>query len=339
MPATSPSTAAMTAKAAGQNLDDIRTLYNESSLSHATRPFMSRKDPTSSLVTVRDLVRWGASEFARAGLHFGHGTDNALDEAFHLTLHALYLSPDLPATYLEAAVTKPERKSVLELLRKRIETRQPAAYLTGEIHFCGLPFHVDPRVLVPRSPIGEMIEKHFAPWLAQEPLRILDLCTGSGCIGIACAQFFPQALVTITDLDKPALTVARKNIQRHHLGKRVKALASDVFSGLDGQMYDLIVSNPPYVPSAEWEALPAEFHTEPRKALEAGKDGMDIVARILKDAPAHLSDGGMLVCEVGGSVEEFEHRWPRLPVVLVEFERGGDGVFVISREALIKAFE
>lgn len=299
---------------------------------------MPLKNPLAALSTVRDLVRWGASEFARKGLTFAHGTDNALDEAFHLVLHALHLPPDLPATYLEAAVTKPERKAVLELLQRRIATRQPAAYLTGEIHFCGLPFFVDKRVLIPRSPIAELIERHFSPWLAEAPMRILDLCTGSGCIGIACAAAFPDAKVDLADIDAGALTVARKNIKRHGLGKQVRAVASDVFGGLAELKYDLIVTNPPYVPTAEWEALSPEFHAEPRKALDAGRDGMDIVARILSEAPEHLTDNGLLVCEVGGSVEEFEKRWPDLPVTWADFERGGDGVFIITRQELIKAF-
>lgn len=295
---------------------------------------MPRPHETAALTTVRDLVRWGASEFARAGLHYGHGTDNALDESFHLVLHALHLPPDLPTLYLEATVTASERKAALDLLRKRVRTRQPAAYLVGEIHFCGLPFTVDARVLVPRSPIGELIEKRFAPWLTLEPRRILDLCSGSGCIGIATALHIPTAEVDLAELSKDALAVCRANIKRHGVGERVQAVASDVYSGLGTQRYELILANPPYVPTAEWKALPAEFHREPRMALESGADGMDVVARILKGAVRHLQPGGLLVCEVGGSVEEFEARWPRLPVTWVEFERGGDGVFVIKREEL-----
>jgi ribosomal protein L3 glutamine methyltransferase len=298
---------------------------------------MPRNDTTAALTTVRDWVRWGASEFARAGLHFGHGTDNALDEAFHLVLHALALPPDLPAVYLEATLTGRERTRVQQLLARRIRTRKPAAYLTGEIHFCGLPFHVDERVLVPRSPIGEMIERGFQPWVQQPPGRILDLCAGSGCIGIACAMRFPDSTVDLAEVDAGALTVSRRNIERHHCADRVRALRSDVFSGVQGQRYDLIVANPPYVPLAEWKALPEEFHQEPRKALAAGADGMDVVARILADAASHLNEGGVLVCEVGGSTEEFEARWPRLPVAWVEFENGGDGVFVIDRAQLVRA--
>lgn len=296
---------------------------------------MPRSAETSVLRTVRDLVRWGASEFARAGLHFGHGTDNALDESFHLVLHALKLSPDLPAIYLEAAVTDSERAIALKLLRARVKTRQPAAYLIGEIQFCGLPFTVDERVLIPRSPIGELIDKHFEPWLPHEPARVLDLCAGSGCIGIAVAHAFPQAAVDLGELSPGALAVCKVNIERHHCGDRVRAVRSDLFQNLQGEVYDLIVSNPPYVPVAEWKALAAEFQHEPRMALAAGKDGMDLVARILTDAPAHLADDGVLICEVGGSVEEFEARWPRLPVTWVEFEHGGDGVFAITRQHLV----
>ena len=235
----------------------------------------SSSTQTSVLRSVRDLVRWGASQFKANGLHFGHGTDNALDEAFHLVLHALHLTPDLPTVY-------------------------------------------------------------FQPWLQSEPQTILDLCAGSGCIGIACAHAFPDAQVDLAELSPGALAVCKANIERHDCGEQVRALKSDLFNGLGEMRYDLIVSNPPYVPVAEWKALPQEFHQEPRMALAAGKDGMDLVARILAEAPSRLVEGGWLVCEVGGSVPEFEARWPRLPVTWVEFERGGDGVFIISREDLIE---
>jgi ribosomal protein L3 glutamine methyltransferase len=295
---------------------------------------MPPSSSTSALLSVRDLVRWGASRFSEAGLSFGHGTDNALDEAFHLVLRALHLPADLPAIYLESRVTPAERTAAVKLLRARIRTRKPAAYLLGEIEFCGLGFTVDERVLIPRSPIAELIEQRFSPWLGRAPERILDLCAGSGCIGIACAQAFPEAEVDLAELSPGALAVCRQNLRRHACGDRVRVLRSDLFDGLGGARYDLIVSNPPYVPSAEWKALPAEFRHEPRMALEAGADGMSLVARILAQAPAHLQPGGLLVCEVGGSTEEFTARWPRLPVTWVEFERGGDGVFVIAREDL-----
>jgi ribosomal protein L3 glutamine methyltransferase len=289
-----------------------------------------------TLSTIRDLVRWGATEFGRAGLHYGHGTDNALDEAWHLVTWALHLPHELPEGYFEAQLTEPERRKVVALLRQRVRTRKPAAYLTGEAWFAGLAFEVDARVLIPRSPIAEMIENHFRPWLRAEPRRILDLCAGSGCIGIACAMAFPEAQVDAVEVDARALKVLGRNIARHHVQDRVAAVRSDLFAAVKGRAYDLIVSNPPYIPTARWRGMPKEYHHEPRLALEAGRDGMDLVARILREAPAHLADAGLLVCEVGGSVPEFNRRFPRIPVVWPEFERGGDGVFAIAREDLVE---
>lgn len=283
---------------------------------------------------MRDLVRWGASEFARAGLVYGHGTDNALDEAFHLVLWRLHLPFDLPAIYLEANVSDSERLAVVELLRTRVLTRKPAPYLTGEAWFAGLAFHVDARVLIPRSPIGEMIGDEFLPWLSAPPRTILDLCAGSGCIGIACALAFPDAHVDLAELDSQAIEIAERNLRRHRVEDRVSIAAGDLFKPLKGRRYDLIVSNPPYVPLAEWAALAPEYRHEPRRALEAGGDGMDIVARILKDAPAYLEDAGTLICEIGGSQTEFEQRFPGIPVAWPEFANGGDGVFVITRQEL-----
>lgn len=290
-----------------------------------------------ALKTVRDLVRWGASRFREARLHFGHGTENALDEAYFLVMHALHLPVDLPTVYLEAAVTPREREAAVKLLRARVATRKPAAYLLGEIQFAGFDFEIDERVLIPRSPIGELISNGFSPWLQDAPARILDLCTGSGCIGIACALTFEDAEVDLADLSPGALAVSNNNIRRHGLESRVRALQSDVYDGLGDARYDLIVTNPPYVPTAEWNALQTEYRHEPRMALDAGGDGMDIVARILEGAVDRLLPGGVLICEVGGSVEEFEARWPQLPVMWIEFENGGDGVFTISREALQEA--
>jgi ribosomal protein L3 glutamine methyltransferase len=236
--------------------------------------------------------------------------------------------------YLEAAVTAREREAALRLLRLRVSSRKPAAYLLGRIRFAGLDFEVDERVLIPRSPIGELIERGFEPWLQQAPMRVLDLCAGSGCIGIATAFAFPDAEVDLAEIDAGALAVCRRNIERHRAGDRVRALRSDVYDGLGDARYDLIVANPPYVPVAEWRGLQPEYRHEPRLALAAGDDGMDVVARIVEGAAARLNPGGVLVCEVGGSVAEFEARWPRLPVIWIEFERGGDGVFTIGREAL-----
>jgi ribosomal protein L3 glutamine methyltransferase len=290
--------------------------------------------PETALRTIRDLVRWGASEFGRAGLHFGHGSDNALDEAFHLVTWALKLPHELPKAYFDAELTTRERRQVLGVLRKRVRSRIPAAYLTGEAWFAGLRFTVDPRVLIPRSPIAELIERRFQPWLTAEPRRVLDLCAGSGCIAVACAKAFPDAQVDAVELDAGALAVLALNLRRHELAGRVRAIRSDLFEKLKGRKYDLIVSNPPYVPVARWKALPREYHHEPRRALASGADGMDLVTRILRDAPRHLAPDGLLVCEVGGSVPEFNRRFPKVPVIWPEFERGGDGVFVISRDDL-----
>jgi ribosomal protein L3 glutamine methyltransferase len=287
-----------------------------------------------ALRTIRDLVRWGASEFGRAGLHFGHGTDNALDEAFHLVTWALKLPHELPAAYLDAALTPAERAQVLALLRRRVKTRKPAAYLTGEAWFAGLPFTVDERVIVPRSPIAELIEQRFEPWLRQPPARILDLCAGSGCIAVACAMAFPEARIDAVELDAGALALLRTNVRRYELEGRVEAIPSDLFARLKGRRYDLIVSNPPYVPESRWKKMPAEYRHEPKLALASGADGMDVVSRILRDAPRHLAADGLLVCEVGGSVPEFDKRFPNIPVIWPEFERGGDGVFVIARDDL-----
>lgn len=295
---------------------------------------MARPRAALGLHTLRDFVRWGASEFARAGLVFGHGSDNALDEAFHLVLWALKLPYDLPQFYLESALTPAERKRVTALLRARVRTRKPAAYLTGEAWFAGLPFHVDERVLIPRSPIAELIEKRFEPWLTREPRSILDLCAGSGCIGIACALAYPEARVDLAEIDRAAREVLESNRSRHGVEDRTRVFGGDLFERLEGQRYDLIVCNPPYVPTAEWRRLPPEYRHEPRRALEAGADGMAVVARILQEAPEHLHDAGVLVCEIGGSRQEFEARFPDLPATWPEFERGGDGVFVIDRDAL-----
>ena len=295
----------------------------------------SSPDPLTALRTARDFIRWGASEFNRAGLSFGHGSDNALDDAFHLVLWQLKLPFDLPAVYLEAALADDECEAVIALLRRRVETRKPTPYLTGEAWFMGLAFDIDERALIPRSPIGELIEKHFEPWLPEVPQTLLDLCAGSGCIGIACAYAFPDAEVDLGEIDEGAMELIRRNLKRHPLGERVQLRAGDLFAPCKGRRYDLIVSNPPYVPTAEWEALAAEFKHEPRRALDAGADGMDIVDRILREAPDHLTEEGVLICEIGGSQDEFDARFPQFPGSWPDFERGGDGVFVIGRRELV----
>lgn len=287
------------------------------------------------LASLRDWVRWGASRFNEAGLFFGHGTDNALDEALALVLHAVALDHSLPADFLSARVTAAEAEQVLGLLRQRVEQRIPAAYLIGETRFAGLPFFVDENVLIPRSPIAELIDEGFAPWLdADHVTSVLDLCTGSGCIGIACAFAFPHALVDLSDVSPAALEMAARNIERHALDDRVRALQADVYDGLDDEQYDLIVSNPPYVSSAEMAQLPDEYRHEPALALEAGDDGMDVVARILRDGAERLRQGGIMVVEVGASAELLMARFPGVPFLWLDFEHGGDGVFLLTAEQL-----
>ena len=337
------------------------------------------------LRTVADFVRFGASRFHEAGLCFAHGTDNAVDEALALVLHALRLPahPPLPAELFHARLTPGERREVRALLRRRVEERVPAAYLTGEAWFAGLPFEVDQRSPVPRSPLAELVEGGFQPWIdGGRVRRVLDLGTGSGCIAAACAHAFPEARVDAVDVSPGAVAVARRNVVRLGLGERVRVVESDLFAGLEpgperepergpglapkqlpergserrpererepgqgpeggperepdtraGGRYDLIVSNPPYVPDEEMAALPPEFRAEPAAALAGGADGLDVVGRILEEAPGWLAPDGVLVVEVGASPvvrAALEARFPSLPFVWLQPERGGEGVFLLQ---------
>lgn len=288
------------------------------------------------LETVRDYLRWIISRFNDAGLYYGHGTDNAQDEAWYLVCGALKLPFDLDGRLLDGRLTEAERQQLEQLVERRISERVPVAYLVGEAWFAGLPFNVDERVLVPRSPLAELIDVGFQPWLGDvEPEHILDLCTGSGCIGIACAFAFPEARVVLSDVSADALAVARSNIERHSLSDRVTALQSDVFAGLEAQCFDLIVSNPPYVDAEDLAGMPAEYQAEPALGLGSGDDGLDITRRILQQAAGHLNEGGLLVVEVGNSGRALDEAFPELPLTWVEFERGGHGVFVISKDDLL----
>jgi ribosomal protein L3 glutamine methyltransferase len=290
---------------------------------------------TNELQTIVDLIRYAASRFNAAGLTFGHSHDNAIDEATHLVLSSLHLPPDLPPAYGGARVTAIEKNRVLSLIDRRIETREPVAYLVGEAWFAGMPFKSDARALVPRSPIAELIEDGFSPWLdGRDVERALDLCTGSGCIGIAIAAHNPRWRVDIADISDDALALARENIAFQHVEGRVEAIQSDLFAGVAGRKYDLIVSNPPYVTDGEYAALPGEYAHEPKLGLAAGADGLDIALRILRDAADHLADDGLLIVEVGESEHALNALLPGVPFVWIEFKVGPMGVFALERHDL-----
>lgn len=293
----------------------------------------------NDLLSLRDFIRWGASQFNAEGLFFGHGTDNAWDEAAQLVTYALHLPLPLESQWLDARLTMPERNAVVALLRRRISERIPAAYITGTAWFAGLKFSVDERVLVPRSPIAELIEKQFSPWLRREPEYILDLCTGSGCIGIACAYAFPDAAVDLSDISPDALAVAEENIVAHELVGRVRALESDLFMNLAELRYDLIVSNPPYVDAEDLAAMPDEYHAEPAIGLASGTDGLDFTHRLLREAKDHLTDDGLLIVEVGNSCVALAEAYPQLAFTWLDFDRGGHGVFLLTAEQLAEAAE
>jgi ribosomal protein L3 glutamine methyltransferase len=288
---------------------------------------------TTSLSTIRDYFRWAASRFTQAELCFGHGTATALDEAAALILYALYQPYNLAEPYLDCVLTLEEREAVVDIIQRRIKERKPAAYLTREAIFAGLKFYVDERVLVPRSPIAELIEQRFSPWVEEdEVVAILDLCTGSACIAIACAYAFPDARVDAVELSEDALAVAKLNIAKHEASDSVSLYQSDLFNGLPQARYDVIVSNPPYVAIAEWELLPPEFHAEPRMGFQGGASGLDLVLRILVDADDFLTEQGILIVEVGSSAETLQALFPDVPFYWLEFQRGGDGVFLLTAE-------
>ncbi len=283
-----------------------------------------------------DLIREGEQKFLAADLYFGHGTDNALDEAAWLVLHAADIPPDEPVDDYHQLLAAPQVVAARALLQRRVDERLPAAYLTGTAWFAGLQFHVDSRVLVPRSPLAEPILAGFSPWL--DPTKVdsvLDMCTGSGCIGIACAYAFADAQVVATDISPEALEVATKNVFAHDMGERVELLQGSLFEPLaEARCFDLIISNPPYVDASDMAALSDEFKREPALGLEAGDDGLVLVHEMLRDAYQHLNPGGLLVIEVGNSAAALEAAYPLLPFVWLEFETGGVGVFMLWREDL-----
>ncbi|GAC28568.1 50S ribosomal protein L3 N(5)-glutamine methyltransferase [Brumicola pallidula] len=291
------------------------------------------------LVTILDWIRYSISAFYQAGIFFGHGTDNEWDEASSLVFQAINLPLDMPTVRQEALynthVTEAEKQLMADWLQQRVELQKPLPYITHQAWFAGMPFYVDERVLIPRSPIAELILQGFTPYLNHEPKRILDLCTGGGCIAIALANQFPDSMVDAADIDADALDVASMNIHEYQLEEQVIPLLSDLFLGLKGERYDLIVSNPPYVDAHDMADLPAEFHHEPEHALAAGEDGLDLVEIMLQQAPDYMSDGAWLFVEVGNSEVHIASRFAGLQLTWCELSQGGSGIFAIQKETLV----
>ncbi len=287
------------------------------------------------LRTVADYVRWTQRRLVLARLHFGHGVDNARDEAAWLVGGALKLAPsDLEAQW-QRTLSVAERRAVRDLIAARIRTRKPTAYLLRHTWFAGHSFYVDERALIPRSLLAEFVRERFQPWITPARVRhVLDLCTGSGCIAIAVAHAFPKARVDAADISEDALGVARINVAQHGLGGRVRLIRSDLFTALRGRRYDVIVTNPPYVDRATMRQLPPEYRHEPAIGLLAGESGLEVIARILADAHAHLTPGGILIAETGNSSTALQARFPRVPFVWLNTERGDESVFLLTAEQL-----
>lgn len=297
------------------------------------------KQVAEQLYTIKDCIRWAVSRFNEAELFYGHGMSSALDEAVYLCLYALHLPHNFSPEYFDSRLTQDEILDVLSLIERRIDERKPASYLTNEAWFAGLKFYVNEHVLVPRSPIAELIEQQFEPWVEAEQVEsILDLCTGSGCIAIACAYAFDWADVDAVDISRNALEVAQKNVSDHGLDDRVTVIESDLFENVPPRQYDIIVSNPPYVDAEDMEALPDEYLHEPELGLAAGEDGLDLVVPMLEQAREYLSDQGILVVEVGNSQYALQEHFPSVPFYWLDFEHGGDGVFLLTADQLDEFF-
>jgi len=285
--------------------------------------------------TLRDFILWAEQQFEDAGLYFGHGTDNALDEAAWLVGGALKFAPHELDAHLDETLNAAQQVTVRDLVRRRIVTRQPTAYLLKEAWFAGLRFYVDERVIVPRSLLGEFILERFEPWVSPAKVRrALDLCTGSGCIAIALALAFPQARVDATDISTEALACARTNVEHHGLRERVRLMSSNLFAALGGERYDLIVTNPPYVAPVEMAELPEEYRHEPELALVSGHNGLDAIVRILAQAPEHLNPEGVLVAEVGNSHVTLQEAFPDVPFLWLSTSTGDESVFLLTAAQL-----
>lgn len=293
------------------------------------------EEVVSDLHTIQDMLRWTISRFSAADIWYGHGTDNPWDEAVQLVLPTLHLPLDLPEEMRTARLTRSEREVIVERVTRRVFERIPVAYLTNQAWFCGHEFYVDERVLVPRSPIGELINHGFSGLINRSPRHILDLCTGSGCIAIACAYAFPDAEVDAADISPDALAVTEQNIEAHGMMHQVTPLCSDLFDNIPPIKYDLIVTNPPYVDAEDMDDLPDEYRHEPELGLAAGHDGLILVNRMLAQATEFLSEEGVMICEVGNSMVHMIEQYPEVPFTWLEFEQGGDGVFMLDYQQLL----
>lgn len=289
----------------------------------------------SDFVTLGDFLEWASDYFEQNQLYFGHGTDNAWDEAVMLALYVLQLGAENDRSVLQKELTSNQQNQLFNLAIQRVQERIPVPYLTHEAWFAGERYYVTRDVLIPRSPIAELILNNFQPWLGNlEPKNILDLCTGSGCLAILTAKQFSGAHVDAVDISDAALEVAEKNIKLHNCESQVRAIKSDLFAELNGKRYDIIISNPPYVGSDEMQNLPQEYTHEPELALASGEDGLDLTIQILRNASKHLQEDGLLVVEVGNSWHLLEEKYPNIPFTWIEFAHGGEGVFVLTAEHL-----
>lgn len=296
---------------------------------------INTNEAIQEMVTIRDFIRWAVTQFNQADLVYGHGTDNGWDEAVNLILTTLNLPPDIDTNVLDAKLTHVEKGIISERVKRRVEERIPVPYLVNEAWFAGYNFYVDERVVIPRSPIAELLENEFSPWVEEGNVQsILDLCTGSGCIAISAAFTFPDASVDAVDISANALEVAKINVERFGLEENVHLIQSDLFTALAGKQYDIIISNPPYVSKSEYDALPPEYAHEPQQALTCGEEGLEIIRRILAQAENYLTATGILIVEVGFSQEALEAHFPGVPFTWLQFEQGGEGVFLLTADEL-----